>query len=88
MYRMLISYDLISPGTDYDELYEYFQSFPKSRHPLESVWVVKTNKKQDTIRDELMRIVDANDKVLVVDITSCAAAWHNIPSEDWIKIGE
>ena len=35
-----------------------------------------------------MRIVDANDKVLVVDITSCAAAWHNIPSEDWIKIGE
>ncbi len=88
MYRMLISYDLISPRTDYEELYDYLQSFRQSKHPLESVWVVRTNKKQDAIRDELKEIVDANDKILVVDITGCAAAWHNIPSEDWIKIGQ
>ena len=88
MYRMLISYDLISPGTDYDELYEYLQSFPQSKHPLESVWVVKTDKKQDAIRDELKKIVDTNDKVLIVDITGCGSAWHNIPAENWIKNGQ
>lgn len=86
--RLLISYDLVDPGQNYDDVYDYMQKFIKARSPLESVWVVKTNKTINKVRDELKGIVDKNDKILVVNITDRGAAWNNIDSDDWIKNDE
>jgi len=85
MNRLLISYDLRAPGRNYEALIDYITNFPKWAKPLESVWVAKTNKSYDTVRDEMINLVDSNDKLLVVDITGCAAKWYNIPPENWIK---
>jgi len=86
MNRILISYDLIAPGRDYDDLYSYLKNFSKWATPLESVWVVKTAKSHTDIKREIVdNYLDHNDKLLVVDITRSASTWHNIANEDWIK---
>ena len=86
MNRILISYDLVSPGRNYDDLYDYLTSFPKWARPLESVWVVKTKKSYSQVKTEIVNnYLDSNDKLLVVDITGSASSWHNIPDKDWIK---
>ncbi len=85
MNKLLISYDLITPGKYYNPIIEYIKSFPRYAKPLESLWIVKTNRDCKSVRDDLSNLVDSNDKILVVDITGCAAAWYNIPKENWIK---
>ena len=81
MNRLLISYDLIAPGKDYEKLYEYLKGFPYWAKPLESLWVVKTSKEYDIVRDEIKDFIDANDKLIVVDITGDAMAWYGLSSE-------
>ena len=86
MNRLLISYDLIAPGRNYDDIYDYLTNFSEYARPLESLWVVKTNKEYSEVRNEIVNnYLDQNDKLLVVDITGCAASWFNIPAKDWIK---
>lgn len=85
MNRLLISYDLIAPGRYYEPLFDYIKSFPKFAKPLESLWLIKTSKNYETVRDKLIRLIDSNDKILVIDITGDAASWHNIPKSSWIR---
>jgi hypothetical protein len=86
MKRLLISYDLIRPGQDYDDLIEYLESYRHAK-PLYSVWLIVTNKSAETVRDELKnKLLDSNDKVVVVDTTGDAAAWSG--GVDWIKNDE
>jgi len=86
MRRLLISYDLIRPGQDYDDLIEHLESYRHAK-PLYSVWLIVTNKSVETIRNELKdKLLDKNDKVIVVDITGDAASWSNV--SDWIRNDE
>lgn len=84
MNRLLISYDLIRPGQDYEDLIDYLKSYRHAK-PLYSVWLIVTNKSAKAVRDELVdKLLDKNDKVIVVDATGDSAYWH--PSGlDWIK---
>jgi hypothetical protein len=80
-----INYDVRKPGRDYTPLYDYIKSFRGWAHPLESLWLVRTEKAASTVRDELMRKVDSNDKVLVFDVTG--DAWASNFSDahiDWM----
>lgn len=85
MNRLLISYDLVTPGRDYNNVFQYLKSFPKWVKPLRSLWVIKTSKSCEKVRDELVNLVDRNDRILVVDITGCGAAWYNIAETNWIR---
>ncbi|HXH36902.1 MAG TPA: hypothetical protein VNJ54_21175 [Plantibacter sp.] len=82
-----ISYDLKSPGRDYEPVYDYLNGFANTR-PLESVWIVKSTKTATTIRDEIKALTDSSDALFVVDITGkawaalrvgTAAAWLKAP---------
>lgn len=89
MNRLLISYDLVSPGRNYDDLYDCLTNFPKWARPLESLWVVKTKKDCGQVKKEIVdNYLDQNDKLLVVNITGSASYWFNIPTKDWIKNDE
>lgn len=69
MKTIQINYDLVAPGRDYQALYDYIRSHDGYATPLESLWLIRTNKTAFTVRDELIRLVDANDKVATFDVT-------------------
>jgi len=83
MNTLLISYDLLSPETrnDYEVLIKYLKSFNFWAKPLLSLWLVKTDKSCDNVRDEIKLRIDSNDKVLIVDVTKRPWATHNISKE-------
>lgn len=76
MTALLISYDLRAPGRNYDELYEYLRGDVNWWHHLTSSWILVTQKSTETVRDEILSLLDSNDKVHVVDITGAEASWY------------
>ncbi|MFA6554120.1 MAG: hypothetical protein WCS89_01280 [Candidatus Paceibacterota bacterium] len=70
MNTYLISYDLGQPETrqDYVNLIAKIKSYSWWAKPLYSVWFVKSKKTAGEIRDELKGFLDANDKLLVIQI--------------------
>lgn len=69
-----INYDLRKPGRDYQPVYDYIKSFSAWARPLASLWLVRTSKSASTVRDELNKLVDTNDKVAVFNVTGVAWA--------------
>jgi len=68
-----VNCELKQPGPHYTSLYDYMQSYDRGSHPLDSMWLVKTDKSVPQIRDEVRRVVDDDDEILVFDVTG--AAW-------------
>lgn len=87
MATLLVSYDLKAPGRDYDELYKLLKSTGTYSHPLESVWLVVTPLTTVQYRDALAKVVDANDRLLVIDVSGDSAAWRNFSeaTSKWLK---
>lgn len=85
----MVSYDLGSPETSegYARVIEYLRSYNTRSKPLYSLWFIRTAKSCTNVRDELRRITDSNDKVLVMDVTNIDWAIQNIDNEttNWIK---
>lgn len=63
-----ISYDLIAPNRNYNDLYSAIKSFGVWWHQTESVWFVKSTKAAVDIRDYLMQFIDNNDKIFVIQV--------------------
>jgi hypothetical protein len=72
---------------DYKKLIKYIQSFSYWAKPLKSVWLIKTPKSTSDIRDELKSQTDANDGLLVINVTSKGWATNGINKEvtEWMK---
>lgn len=87
MFTHLVSYDLIKPGKDYQTLHQHLKSHGYWAKPLESVWLIKSTLTAEQLRNAIQVYLDPNDKILVVDITSRAAAWKNLADDvsTWIK---
>jgi len=87
MNAILISYDLRSPGRNYGGLYEHLKSYPDYISPLESVWVLKTSSSVEQVRDAVLKYLDTNDGLLVLDITGDAGAWYGLTTthSKWLK---
>lgn len=87
MNTYLVSYDLRQPGRNYNPVHEHLRSYPDWAKPLESLWLVKSNLMAVQIRDNLVRLIDANDCVFVVDVTQKSAAWKGLSADlsAWIK---
>jgi hypothetical protein len=89
MKTYLISYDLRIPETasDYQRLIDFIKSYGSWATPLKSVWLVKTSKTVAQVRDEINVKTDANDGLLVIDVTG--ANWGTVGVSDkvtdWMK---
>lgn len=81
----IITYDLCKSGTNYNGLYDYLKSFPEWARITESTWFVSSPKSCETIRDEIMRIVDSNDRIFVAELTGVAAWYHVICDSNYLK---
>ncbi len=81
-----INYDLRAPGRNYQPLYDYIKSFGAYDPLLESLWLVRTTKTASDVRDDLMRLVDTNDRVAVFDVTNSDWATNFKDAKTaWIK---
>lgn len=90
MNTLLISYDLGVPETsqDYLKVINYIKSFPLWAHPLQSVWIISTDKKiPSDIVGDINALTDSNDKLLVIDISNDNWCTIRISDEitNWMK---
>ena len=87
MNTIMVDYDLVSPGQQYTRIIDYIKGHGAWAHALKSKWLIRTNKTAMQVRDDVLRLIDTNDKVLVTDVTNASMAWHGLPSDvsEWIK---
>jgi hypothetical protein len=76
-----ISYDLKEPGKNYNRVIEAVKNLGAWAKVHYSFWYVKSDYTAAQARDILVRAIDNNDSVYVVDATNNDAAWHNISPE-------
>lgn len=84
---ILVSYDLNTPGKDYENLIDKLKSYGTYWHHLDSFWLIKTNETHKEARDSLKPYLDKNDELLVIDVTGDAAAWVGFTDRagKWLK---
>lgn len=77
MKTYLISYDLKAPRNlnDYTRLINTIKTANYWAKPLESVWLIKSWLLSAQIRDELIKVINKDDKLLVIEITDNWAAY-------------
>src|SRR3546814_15075930 len=80
MAAYIICYDLTNPGRNYQNLYEKIKSYGTWARVTESNWVIVTTKTAVQIRDDLLTVLDSNDRLFVVK-SGREAAWHNRSEE-------
>lgn len=82
----LITYDLRSPGRDYEPVYDHIKSLGKWWHNIDSTWIVVSNLSDVQIRDGLSAVVDGNDKVVVLTLAG-SGAWRGLTTSGstWLK---
>ena len=88
MKSILISYDLTHASeSHYADLIKYIKSYSSWAKPLESFWIVKTTSSAEDVRNAALKHLYAGDKLFAIDVTSDAAAWHNLPDDvsKWLR---
>ena len=84
----LITYDLNKPEKDYPRLYDTIKNLGAWCHPLNNIWFVESGQNAESVCSTVMRAVDSNDEVFVMEVkTPTNAWWNNLAPETstWLK---
>lgn len=86
MKTYLVTYDLSAPSRNYDDLFKHLKSYGTWAHPVESVWLVVTDRTAAQVRDAAKAYLDRNDKLFVTKAT-VDGAWSGLPTStsDWLQ---
>lgn len=63
-----VTYDLITPGQDYEKLHEQLRSYRSYSKRFDSFWLIDADKTAAEIRDDLIKVVDENDTLFVIEV--------------------
>ena len=77
----VVSYDLRTPGRNYEGLYRAIRNLGLWCHPLESFWFLDTLRSVQQVRDALNPHIDANDGLIVVRAMAHDWAAYGIPND-------
>lgn len=81
----IVSYDLCTPGHNYEQLYQALKSYTKWAKVNESVWAIVTDQTAEMVRNYLAGFLDVNDRIFVVR-SGVEAAWRNpICRNQWLQ---
>ncbi len=80
MNNLFISYDLMSPGQQYDRVAEAIKGLGSWAKVHLSLWYVSSNYGAKAAADIVRKAMDANDKLIIVDASNNDAAWYNLDS--------
>ena len=76
--KYVLSYDLISPGQDYQKLWDELASFNAYR-VLESQWTFdRINTNASGLRNHFQQFIDTNDRLLIICLDSADWAAYNL----------
>ena len=83
---LLITYDLSAPGRNYEGLIKKIKSYSGYARITESSYIITTKKEPETVRDELLLLIDENDKIYVGLLTK-PAAWYGLSDSvaNWLQ---
>ena len=76
-----ISYDLSTPGQNYDAVIAKIKELGNWAKVNYSVWYVNSTYSASQARDFILPTLDAGDKLYVVDSTNNQAAWHGLSQQ-------
>jgi hypothetical protein len=82
----IITYDLINPSSNYEELLKKIKSHNSWAKLGRYSFIISSNEKPAQIRDGLKTVLQANDK-LFVGIVKAPAAWIGLSDDvsQWIR---
>ena len=68
MRTIQVIYDLRQPGQYYNRVWEYLRRHDHA-HPLQSMWLIRTPKDARQVIDDLIALVDGNDRIFTFDLS-------------------
>lgn len=81
----IVIYDLRAPGRNYESLYQAIKNYGTWGKISQSAWAIVSSKNSVEIRDDLMKYLDRNDRLMIVK-SGLDAAWVNaMASKDWLQ---
>lgn len=82
---LMISYDLVNPGQNYEPLLKRIKAYPGWARLGGSAYLISTDATPVQVRDNLAQVLDPNDK-LYVGVAVAPAAWRGMPEDvsKWI----
>lgn len=86
MTAFCISYDLNSPGKNYNSLYTAIKALGDYRHDLDSTWLVNTSLSANQVYEKLKPSIDKNDRLLIIEIRDYRSGY--MPKDTWQWIDE
>lgn len=82
MNTYIVSYDLHTPGQNYEDLISKIKNYPTWAKITLSTFVIETTDTAVTVRNNLQSSLDYNDKIFVWTIKA-PAAWNWLWDEVW-----
>ncbi|AXT46586.1 hypothetical protein B0T40_10515 [Chromobacterium haemolyticum] len=79
MNKLLITYDLVAPDTNSEEVNFVIKSLGSWAHIQESVWFVRSQLNYIEARDSIKLVMHPRDRIFVAEITN--AAWSTLSDE-------
>jgi hypothetical protein len=76
--NLFISYDLHEPGKQYDQVSNAIKQLGDWAKVHYSLWYVKSQYDATQAVNRVWAVMDANDKLLVVNATNNSASWQNL----------
>lgn len=85
MKTLIISYDLVTPGQNYDKLLQKIKAYSSWARLGGSAYLIITSDEVGQVRDNLKTVLDTND-ALFVGTCPVPSAWRGLPDDvsKWI----
>lgn len=80
-HNIFISYDLYSPGQNYEKVIERIKTLGSWANVQKSHWYLNTNYSHKYIAEKIWEVMDANDSLIVINATTNDAYWYNLSPE-------
>lgn len=77
--NLFVSYDLHTPGQNYQTVIEEIQKLGEWAKVHYSLWYIRSNFTAAQAKEKVKAVMDKNDKLMVIDANS--ASWNNLDAE-------
>lgn len=85
MSNFIVTYDLLAPDKDYEELISAIENYRTYSKVTESCWIIQSSKSSSEILKHLKNHIDSNDRLFVAQLTR-DVSWCNVmSSENWLQ---